>query len=153
MSIVNRSRNGNDDEICIAELGRIGSNSEPRRGFELRAAYFPRRVMAIAIRCDLPLRRSKPIVGYFFPNSIARGKPTYPKPTTATTGTWTPFVISRCEADRLAPDTGFPGQEGRRTRYSVFNSAATSAAHPVPQVSGGDLPIAAFADFCSAPVP
>src|SRR6266403_1799636 len=85
--------------------------------------------------------RSKPIVGYFFPNSTARGKPTYPKPTTATTVTSTPFIVFRWVSDPLAPAPGSFRQKDHRLGYSVFSSAATSAAQSGLQVSGGALAI------------
>src|ERR1700681_3044599 len=97
--------------------------------------------------------RSKPIVGYFFPNSTAKGKPTYPKPTTATTVTSTPFVVFTCVSDPLVPDPGGFRQEDDQMGYSVFSSAATSAAQSGPQVSAGVLAIDACRDCSSAPVP
>src|SRR6266566_429724 len=60
-----------------------------------------------------PSERSKPIVGYFFPNSTARGRPTYPRPTTATTVTSTPFVVFARE-----PSRGRPMGAPRATRRS-----------------------------------
>src|SRR6266699_2783249 len=59
--------------------------------------------------------RSKPMVGCLFPNSTARGRPTYPKPTTATTVTSTPFV----EFARSAPD----GDQSRSSRAGELQGA------------------------------
>src|SRR6202030_1487471 len=97
--------------------------------------------------------RSKPIVGYFFPNSTAKGKPTYPKPSMATTVTATPFVVFTCVADPSGARSCQFQARGPPMGYSVFSSAATSTAQSGPQLSGGVLAIDACTDCCSAPVP
>ena len=67
-------RETNWDAVDEALFARIGKQP---------AAAKTNNVVWLAVAATLAADRSKPMVEYFLPNSTAKGRPTYPRPTTA----------------------------------------------------------------------
>src|SRR5271170_4624679 len=149
MRVVHRRGHRNDDEVGVVEVGRFGCDLEPRCRLELRAADFPGRIMALAIRCHLRLGQVETDGRIGLSELDGQGQAYIPQANYGDNCHFDSLVLLACSRP-LASIPVVP--VGRATRYSVFSSAATSAAQPGLQVSCGVFTVATAADFC-APLP